>query len=162
MAKKKQAPVKPPELVLVEFYQRNGYMRVPNLALRTDAPRDYKKGYEVRLVAKSQRELSAIRRLLKLVELRPGKPFPKHKQWVQPIYGRDALDLFQSWVETYGNKNDAEPSPTISEPDRAANSGQPRKAARSAIDAKPAPKTSRIKNTASPAATVKVTRRKAR
>jgi hypothetical protein len=143
MAKKKQAPVKPPEVVLVEFYQRNGYMRVPNLALRTDAPRDYKKGYEVRLVAKSQRELSTIRRLLKLVELRPGKPFPKHNQWVQPVYGRDALDLFQSWVESYGRKRDAEPAPMISEPVQAA-------------------KTTRSKNTALPTATAKVARRKVR
>lgn len=104
MAKKRQVPGVRPEFVLVEFYRRNGYMRVPNEALREDAPREYKKGYEIRLIAKSQRELTAMRRLIRQVDLRPGKPFSKHKQWVQPIYGRDAMDLFTTWLDQSENK----------------------------------------------------------
>jgi hypothetical protein len=101
-----------PEFELVEFFRRNGYMRVPNQALREDAPRAYKKGYEIRLVARSQRELSTMRRLLRQVDLRPGKPFPKHNQWVQPVYGRDSMDRFKSWVEQYARIRDGKKAPT--------------------------------------------------
>lgn len=110
MAKKRQVPGVRPEFALVEFYRRNGYMRVPNETLREDAPREYKKGYEIRLIARSQRELTAIRRLIRQVDLRPGKPFPKHNQWVQPIYGRDAMDLFIIWLDEYGEERDGKPA----------------------------------------------------
>ena len=110
MAKKRQVPGVRPEFTLVEFYRRNGYMRVPNETLREDAPREYKKGYEIRLIARSQRELTAMRRLIRQVDLRPGKPFPKHNQWVQPIYGRDAMDLFIIWLDEYGEERDGKPA----------------------------------------------------
>lgn len=110
MAKKKQTPGTRPEFELVEFFHRNGYMRVPNEALRQESPREYKKGYEIRLVARTQQELAAMRRLLRQVDLRAGKPFPKHNQWVQPVYGRDAMDLFKSWLEAYDSKRRAKPA----------------------------------------------------
>lgn len=110
MAKKRQVPGTRPEFALVEFYRRNGYMRVPNETLREDAPREYKKGYEIRLIARSQRELTAMRRLIRQVDLRPGKPFPKHNQWVQPIYGRGAMDLFTFWLDEFGEERDGKPA----------------------------------------------------
>ncbi|TVS20727.1 MAG: hypothetical protein EA424_02505 [Planctomycetaceae bacterium] len=110
MAKKRQVPGVRPEFALVEFYRRNGYMRVPNETLREDAPREYKKGYEIRLIARSQRELMAMRRLIRQVDLRPGKPFSKHNQWVQPIYGRDAMDLFIIWLDEFGEERDGKPA----------------------------------------------------
>ena len=133
MAKSKQTPVVRPEFELVEFYRRNGYMRVPNQALREDAPRAYKKGYEIRLVARSQRELSTMRRLLRQVDLRPGKPFPKHNQWVQPVYGRDSMDRFKTWVEEFARIQDGKTAP----------SGKVKKVARRAAAAKPAPRKAR-------------------
>jgi hypothetical protein len=110
MAKKKQTPGTRPEFELVELFHRNGYMRVPNEALRQESPRDYKKGYEIRLVARTQQELATMRRLLRQVDLRAGKPFPKHNQWVQPVYGREAMDLFKSWLEAYDSKRRAKPA----------------------------------------------------
>jgi hypothetical protein len=122
-----------PEFELVEFFRRNGYMRVPNQALREDAPRAYKKGYEIRLVARSQRELSTMRRLLRQVDLRPGKPFPKHNQWVQPVYGRDSMDRFKTWVEQYASIRDGKKAPT----------GRVKKAAKPAAATKRAPRKAR-------------------
>jgi hypothetical protein len=110
MTKKRQVPGARPEFALVEFYRRNGCMRVPNETLREDAPREYKKGYEIRLIARSQRELTTMRRLIRQVDLRPGKPFPKHNQWVQPIYGRDAMDLFTTWLDEFGERRDDKPA----------------------------------------------------
>jgi hypothetical protein len=133
MSKSKQTPVVRPEIELVEFFRRNGYMRVPNQALREDAPREYKKGYEIRLVARSQRELSTMRRLLRQVDLRPGKPFPKHNQWVQPVYGRDSMDRFKSWVEQYARIRDG----------KKATTGKVKKAAKPAAATKPAPRKAR-------------------
>ncbi len=109
MVNKRQVPEVRPELALVQFYRRNGYMRVPNEALREDAPREYKKGYEIRLIAKSQRELTAMRRMIRQVDLRPGKPFPKHNQWVQPIYGRDAMVLFTTWLDQFAEEPNGNP-----------------------------------------------------
>ncbi len=69
-----------PEAALVELFQRNGYMRVPNDDRREEEPRNYKKGYEIRLVANTQRAITAIRRLLRQAGLKSGKPFKK-KAW---------------------------------------------------------------------------------
>jgi len=91
-----------PEAALVERFQRNGYMRGPNHDRREEEPRNYKKGYEIRLVANTQREITAVRRLLRQVGLKGGKPFKKNNQWVQPIYGKQAMDRFNMWLEEFG------------------------------------------------------------
>ncbi|MFQ6114631.1 MAG: hypothetical protein ACE5NG_11210 [bacterium] len=78
-------------------------MRVPNDARREEEPHDYKKGYEIRLLANTRREIMAIRRLLRQVGLKGGRPFKKHNQWVQPIYGKQAMDRFNMWLEHCGS-----------------------------------------------------------
>jgi len=87
---------------LTEYYYRNGYVRRPNLERRKTDLQNYRKGYEVRLVADSLKELSAIRRLLKTVEIKPGSPFAKANQWRQPIYGRETVARF---LELVGEKS---------------------------------------------------------
>jgi len=86
---------------LVEFYHRNGCQRVPDEERRSKEPGSYKKGYEIRLVANSKRELSLIRRLLRSSGLKPGKPFAKTHQWCQPIYGQSAVEQFNEWIEKF-------------------------------------------------------------
>ena len=90
-----------PEAQLVEFYRRNGYMRVPNKTRRKEESRTYKMGYEIRLVAQTKRELALMRRLLRSVGLTPGKPFAKSNQWRQPIYGKSAMERFNQWIEQF-------------------------------------------------------------
>jgi hypothetical protein len=81
---------------LLEFFQRNGYMRFPNMKQRKNNP-NYKKGHEVRLVLYSREELEEVIRLLELVGLSGGRPFQKNQQVVQPIYGKEAVDAFLEW-----------------------------------------------------------------
>ncbi len=83
---------------LVEFYSRNGYMRVPDETRRKKESRTYKMGYEIRLVAQTKRELVLIRRLLRSAGLKPGKPYGKSNQWCQPIYGKQAMERFKQWI----------------------------------------------------------------
>lgn len=87
--------------MLVELFQRNGYMRVPNIERRDEDKQSYKKGYEIRIVVRTQRELVSVRQLLRQLELKAGKPFMKANQWVQPIYGKAALERFSVWLTNF-------------------------------------------------------------
>jgi hypothetical protein len=82
---------------LTVLFQRNGYVRVPNQARREEMRTTYKMGWEVRLPLKSRAELAEVRIHLKNIGLRPGKPFRKSLQWVQPIYGKAAFETFRRW-----------------------------------------------------------------
>jgi hypothetical protein len=82
------------EALLVGLFLRNGYVRSPSETRRDREGREYKKGYEVRLVLNTREELAQARRLLAQAGLRAGRPFAKHRRIVQPIYGREALERF--------------------------------------------------------------------
>lgn len=84
---------------LAAIFQRNGYVRRPNPRRRAAAPRAYKKGYEVRLVADTVADLRVIQRLLRAAGFKPGRPFAKARQWRQPLYGREAVARFLALVE---------------------------------------------------------------
>ena len=79
---------------LAASFRHNGYMRKPNPDRRAAEPHEYKKGYEIRLVADSLAELRTIRRLLRAAGFKPPAAFAKAKQWRQPIYGREAVARF--------------------------------------------------------------------
>jgi hypothetical protein len=92
---KKKEPPDPTMDELVQFYRRNGYLRLPDEdRQQSEGPRNYKKGYEIRFVAMSKKELATIRRLLKTAGFKPGNPFPKVHRYVQPVYGREATVRF--------------------------------------------------------------------
>jgi hypothetical protein len=92
------------EQKLLDCYERNGCLRVPDLERRKKEPRTYKMGYEIRLVARNQSELSELRRAIRAVGFKPGKPFSKVNQWVQPIYGREAMECFIAMFDKSGLK----------------------------------------------------------
>ena len=79
---------------LAALFRRNGYVRRLNAKRRKAEPRSYKKGDELRLMAKSASELRAIRRLLRTAGIKPARPFRKVNQWCQPVYGRDVVAQF--------------------------------------------------------------------
>ena len=91
----------PPRAVveqLANLFHRNGYVRTLNPKRRAAESQNYKKGDEVRLVAKSSAELREIRRLLRAAAFDPGRPFRKGTQWVQPVYGRAVMDRFLNLI----------------------------------------------------------------
>ncbi|MBL8859707.1 MAG: hypothetical protein JNL28_14470 [Planctomycetes bacterium] len=79
---------------LVQLFARNGYTRGPSFARVDEGHQFYKKGWEVRLVLRDRTELDEARRLLERAGLRPGKVFQKHQSWIQPVYGRTAVERF--------------------------------------------------------------------
>lgn len=85
-----------PEEMLILFFQRNGCVRLVDEKRRKELGQKYKKGYEVRLVANSKEELENIRQLLKQSGFKAGKPYKKHLQFVQPVYGKLAVEWFTS------------------------------------------------------------------
>lgn len=82
-----------PEIALRQFFQQHGYVRVADKE-RKEQGAKYKKGCEVRLVARTESELMLIRHWLEQVGFKPGKPFRKHNRLVQPIYGKAAVEWF--------------------------------------------------------------------
>jgi hypothetical protein len=85
---------------LRKIFQRNGYIRVPRDERRRELGARYKKGWEVRLILKSPEELDEAGRLLASVNLQPGRPFMKSRQYALPIYGRKAVDFFTTQAVT--------------------------------------------------------------
>ena len=84
---------------LVSVFRRNGYVRRQNLERCATDGQGYKKGEEVRLVADSKAELTQIRCVLRLAGFKPGWPFPKAKQFRQPVYGKEQVARFLDWVD---------------------------------------------------------------
>ncbi len=89
---KSSTPRKDPLARLRELFERNGYLRVPNPRRRKkESADDYKKGCELRFVARSDPELRQIRTLLRRAGVNMGRPYEKHRQLVQPVYGMKAV-----------------------------------------------------------------------
>jgi hypothetical protein len=80
---------------LKRAFRQRGYFRVPNEQRRKRDGASYKKGYEVRLVADDEAQLLQLRSLLRRCGFKPGKPFSKSQQRVQPIYGKHAMEQFR-------------------------------------------------------------------
>jgi hypothetical protein len=90
--------VESPQMGLVSFFRRNGCWRSPDQKRRKTAGTIYKKGYELRFVARTTAELKRIRRMLVQCGFKPGASYSKGQQIVQPVYGHDAFSRFQSLV----------------------------------------------------------------
>jgi len=85
---------------LAWYYRRNGYVRRQDAErVANEGSQQYKKGDEVRLVARTVKELRLVRRLLREAGFRPGRPFRMGRQYRQPIYGRQAVSRFLAAVD---------------------------------------------------------------
>jgi hypothetical protein len=83
---------------LSAYFHRNGYVRRVDAIRKQVQGRLYKKGAEVRLVARSTAELKEIRRLLKQAGFKRARPFAKGRQWRQPVYGVAEVARFLTLV----------------------------------------------------------------
>jgi hypothetical protein len=81
-----------PSPELAALFLRAGYVRVCSAKRRTRDGRSYKKGYEVRFLLATMREVREARDVLSAAGLRPGKVFRKHNRYVQPVYGRAVVE----------------------------------------------------------------------
>ncbi|MBL8861469.1 MAG: hypothetical protein JNK02_05600 [Planctomycetes bacterium] len=76
------------------LFERNACVRMPDPGRLDEGYQVYKKGWEVRLVLEDDGELDDARRLLDQAGFRPGKPYRKGLKWIQPVYGREAVERF--------------------------------------------------------------------
>src|SRR5579864_7581310 len=84
---------------LAQIFAKGGYVRLQNPQRLQEGSHSYRKGEEVRLVARSTTELRSIRRLLRDAGFTPGRPFLKHSKWCQPLYGVEAVSRFLTMIE---------------------------------------------------------------
>lgn len=77
---------------LADYLRANSYARVPNADRQEEGWTAYKKGYELRIVVKTQDDLRQVRRLLLQMGIQPGKAYRKAQQWVVPVYGKQAVN----------------------------------------------------------------------
>lgn len=77
---------------LVDYLRANSYARVPDETRQEEGWGSYKKGYELRIVVKSQDDVKKLRKLLQDSHIKPGKAYRKAQQWVQPVYGKQAVN----------------------------------------------------------------------
>lgn len=77
---------------LADYVRANSYARVPNAVRQEEGWTAYKKGYELRIVVKTQDDLRQVRRLLLDAGIQPGKAYRKAQQWVVPVYGKQAVN----------------------------------------------------------------------
>lgn len=82
----------PNTTTLADFIRANSYARVPDETRQEEGWGSYKKGYELRIVVKSQEDLKQVRKLLQDASIKPGKAYRKAQQWVQPVYGKAAVN----------------------------------------------------------------------
>jgi hypothetical protein len=91
-----------PKRELVHYFERNGYLRMPNdERIENEGHQKYKKGYEIRFVPKTEEEQEEIFGLLQKCSFKAGKVFQKSRQSVIPVYGRKSMDRFQQLLTKY-------------------------------------------------------------
>lgn len=83
---------------LARLFLHSGYVRRLNPERRRTEGQNYKKGDEVRLVVDSASELAVVRRLLREINFKPGRPFVKGHKYAQPLYGRQVVAQFLAMV----------------------------------------------------------------
>lgn len=79
---------------LATYFFRNGCQRKPNKDRHEEGNKNYKRGWEIRLTANDEAEVTEIRDLLKASGFSPGKPYSKHLQTILPLYGRETSEKF--------------------------------------------------------------------
>lgn len=82
---------------LADYVRANSYARMPNPDRQDEGYGSYKKGYELRIVVRSQDDIRKLRRLLNEQGITAGKAFRKAQQWVVPVYGRNAVSMLMKY-----------------------------------------------------------------
>lgn len=88
--------------VIVDAFQQGGCARIRDLAKRElHTSLKYKKGYEIRLPVSTTEEKLTLLEALELLGFRAGKPYPKHRQFIIPIYGKQQVEKFADLLERW-------------------------------------------------------------
>ena len=99
------ATLREAERLLAEVFVRGGCFRTPDPKRRKADGQSYKKGYEVRLPVSNDRELAHLRRCLNRIGIKPARPYKKHRQVIQVVYGKSAVAAFAELLAHAGVKS---------------------------------------------------------
>lgn len=69
------------------------YTRSPQGKRMSEGSDDYKKGWEVRFVVDTQKDVAGVKKALAQLGFRAGKPFPKASRIAVPVYGRTVVEF---------------------------------------------------------------------
>ena len=83
---------------LAALFDRHGYVRRLNPKRRAKDGPTYKKGDEIRLVARTLDDVVRIARWVRRAGFEPGRPFAKAQQFVLPIYGLEEVARFLKFI----------------------------------------------------------------
>jgi hypothetical protein len=86
---------------LAMLFSRNGYVRTPDASHQSQEDAAVRRGYEVRLTAKSVAELDRIQLLLRVTGFKVSRPFAHKRQYRQPLYGRETMRRFMNMIEPW-------------------------------------------------------------
>ncbi|GAB6091083.1 hypothetical protein [Spirochaeta dissipatitropha] len=87
---------------IAAIFLRNGYVRLQKPERqKQEGSQVYKKGSEVRLLAKNSDELDSILQMLEVLEISPGKPFKKARQTCIPLYSKKQVARFMELIAPY-------------------------------------------------------------
>lgn len=86
--------------LLRKHIRENSYVRTPDLDQRRELKAKYKKGYELRIVVRSVDDVERVSAALIELGFKPGKPFEKARQFVVPVYGPEAVELWSRVMNT--------------------------------------------------------------
>jgi len=78
---------------LYNLFIRNGCIRLPSKKRKKEGE-SYKKGYEIRWTAFSKKEASLIVKMLKSLEIKPGRSYEKNNRVVIPVYNKEVVTGF--------------------------------------------------------------------
>ena len=85
-------------MVESEFFMYPFHVRRPDPNRQIEGWKKYKKGWEVRILAEDSDDLESLQNVLKELGFNPKRPFLKRDQFVQPIYGRQAVERYLELV----------------------------------------------------------------
>lgn len=86
--------------ILEEFFLRSGYLRIRNEnQLEEYGSQKYKKGFEIRFVARNINELELIRNSITALSYKLSKSYISNNRFIQPLYGKEITLKFKKIKE---------------------------------------------------------------
>lgn len=83
---------------VVDTYRAGSCIRRPSPDRRAADGGLYHKGWEIRFYAATAGDVERIVGLMADAGLRAGRPYPKRRRWVVPLYGRRQVDTVMTWA----------------------------------------------------------------
>ena len=100
-SRKKSISKRKAQQILREFFLRSGYLRLRNGdKLAKHGSQEYKKGFEIRFVARDEKELELIRASISALNFTLSESYISNRRFIQPLYGKTITLKFKKLRDT--------------------------------------------------------------